>query len=530
LSPEFPSSVGVGQGSALSPILLALCLAPLLKEFECRVCVAVLISYVDNGTIIVQSDTWDKNLVKLKTAYKMVFELTQSMGLVLEHSKSEGFHFSQKHSDSNPDIDLGYAPYTGATPLHPGTIWQYLGFFFDCALTVCEHVKHYINKALTTMRAMLALGNSLCGLQLKHKQMLYCACVLPIAMYGSRLWLYKGAAMKGPLDSLRKMQRCACLWITGAFKTSPIRAAETLMGVPPIHHHVKKLVEQSHVCTCMLQGSHAFCRLVDRDHKFSIKTLKGQIQGDLKSPVTEAWLNLDLSSLDLDPINRTNLACTPRIYTMGASSMTLCPLHPKQTRITRSSWPTGSTCFTAVLMWPPTPPSASALLQTRLPLPYPSSQSQLSTSGVRGTSTTTDLQLVLLCLTTPNCKQSQTASVKPTMLVWRMYDKYMSSPTPQMRSALQWTCLITWDNTCPYPFAKCWCLGSGTTQITVSISTTSQLVWSWRITSLHTSLPHQLTSRQEVHQSYLPTLLDAEQSHGCLRAGTHCSSPKSTLD
>jgi hypothetical protein len=28
------------------------------------------------------------------------------------------------------------------------------------------------------------------------------------------------------------------------------------------------------------------------------------------------------------------------------------------------------------------------------------------------------------------------------------------------------------------PFAKCWCLGSGTTQITVSTSTTSHLVWS----------------------------------------------------
>jgi hypothetical protein len=92
LSLEFPSSIGVGQGSALSPILSALCLAPLC--FVCRVHVAVLISYVYDGTIIVQSDMWDKNLVKLKLAYKIVFELTQSMGLVLEHSKSEGFHFS----------------------------------------------------------------------------------------------------------------------------------------------------------------------------------------------------------------------------------------------------------------------------------------------------------------------------------------------------------------------------------------------------------------------------------------------------
>jgi hypothetical protein len=35
-------------------------------------------------------------------------------------------------------------------------------------------------------------------------------------------------------------------------------------------------------------------------------TLKGQICGDLKSPVTEAWANLDLSSLDLDPVHRFN--------------------------------------------------------------------------------------------------------------------------------------------------------------------------------------------------------------------------------
>jgi hypothetical protein len=112
--------------------------------------------------------------------------------------------------------------------------------------------------------------------------------------------------VKGPLNSLQKMQRCTCLWITGTFKTSPMGATEILAGVPPIHLHVKKLVEQSHACTHTLQASHAFRRLVDRDHKFSVKALKGQIRGDLKSPITEAWLNLDFSSLDLDPVNKFN--------------------------------------------------------------------------------------------------------------------------------------------------------------------------------------------------------------------------------
>jgi hypothetical protein len=105
-------------------------------------------------------------------AYKIVFKLTQSMGLVLKHNKSEGFHFSHKHGDSN----LGYAPYTGVTPLHLATTWWYLSFFFDHALTFWEHIKWYTKKALTEVRSMLALGNSVHGLWPKHKQMLYHLC------------------------------------------------------------------------------------------------------------------------------------------------------------------------------------------------------------------------------------------------------------------------------------------------------------------------------------------------------------------
>jgi hypothetical protein len=112
--------------------------------------------------------------------------------------------------------------------------------------------------------------------------------------------------MKGPLNSLWNMQRRTCLWITSACKASPMGAAEILVCMPPIHLHVQKLVEQSHICTRTLQASYTFHRLVDRDHKFSVETLKGQIRGDLKSPITEAWLNLDFSSLDLDPVNRFN--------------------------------------------------------------------------------------------------------------------------------------------------------------------------------------------------------------------------------
>ena len=50
-------------------------------------------SYVDDSTIIVQSKMWGTNLTKLQSTYSMVFELIQFLGLVLEHNKSEVFHF-----------------------------------------------------------------------------------------------------------------------------------------------------------------------------------------------------------------------------------------------------------------------------------------------------------------------------------------------------------------------------------------------------------------------------------------------------
>jgi hypothetical protein len=55
------------------------------------------------------------------------------------------------------------------------------------------------------------------------------------------MWFYKGAANKGLLKNLVKMQRKAALWITGAFRTSPSGGIEALAGLVPIHLSLAKL-------------------------------------------------------------------------------------------------------------------------------------------------------------------------------------------------------------------------------------------------------------------------------------------------
>ena len=45
-----------------------------------------------------------------------------SFGLVMEHDKSEIFHFSRAHNDLNPELDLSAI---GAPTLKPKTYWRY---------------------------------------------------------------------------------------------------------------------------------------------------------------------------------------------------------------------------------------------------------------------------------------------------------------------------------------------------------------------------------------------------------------------
>jgi hypothetical protein len=152
---------------------------------------------VDDGTLIVQSKSWDSNLHVLREAYGIMFDLLTEFGLVLEHDKSELFHFFRKPGDDNLSLDLGYQPYTEGNPLKPKTYWRYLGFYFDHKLSFKEHVQYYSTKALTMVQAMEMLGNSNRGLLPIQKCLLYRTCVLPVAMYGYRFWYHDKAKVKG---------------------------------------------------------------------------------------------------------------------------------------------------------------------------------------------------------------------------------------------------------------------------------------------------------------------------------------------
>jgi len=108
MSPVFNINVGVGQGFALSPILSALYLLPFIYILEkhlknLKIPISV-ISFVDDGLFISQSKSFNILNSCLYCSYNILINLLQKFGLVVEHSKTEIFHFNKSYGTFNPPL------------------------------------------------------------------------------------------------------------------------------------------------------------------------------------------------------------------------------------------------------------------------------------------------------------------------------------------------------------------------------------------------------------------------------------------
>ena len=264
-SPMFNVNIGVGQGSALSPILFSLYLTPFLYILEkhlknLKIPISIL-SFVNNGLIIAQNKSFDVSNSQLYCSYNVLSKLLDSFSLVIEHSKTEIFHFSRSRGFFNPS-PLNLSP-LGEPTLRPKDSWKYLGFIFDRKLNFHKHIDHYANKALSTVKCMKLLGNSLRGISPLQKHLLYRYCILSIALYGFQLWFYNKAPLLYYIKILNKMQRRAAIWILGAFITSPTEGVEAITGIIPIRFHLQKIARRLQIRPFKLPTNHILRSLMD---------------------------------------------------------------------------------------------------------------------------------------------------------------------------------------------------------------------------------------------------------------------------
>jgi hypothetical protein len=91
-------------------------------------------------------------------------------------------------------------------------------------------------KATWTCRVMFG---KTWGLKPKVIYWIYTVAVTPTVTCAATVWWFR-VKLKGSQAELSKLQRMACLGITGAIRTAPTAATEVLLGLPPLHLTVEE--------------------------------------------------------------------------------------------------------------------------------------------------------------------------------------------------------------------------------------------------------------------------------------------------
>jgi hypothetical protein len=111
---------------------------------------------------------------------------------------------------------------------------KYLGLTVDKGLTWRKQLDKIINRACKAFWTCRSMFGKTWGLQPHIVYWIYTAVIRLIITHAATVW-WPRARLKTSKAELSKLQRLACLGITGAMRTSPTAALEILLGLPPLH-------------------------------------------------------------------------------------------------------------------------------------------------------------------------------------------------------------------------------------------------------------------------------------------------------
>jgi hypothetical protein len=121
---------------------------------------------------------------------------------------------------------------------------KYLGLILDKGLTWKKQLDSVINKAYRAFWTCRGMFGRTWGLRSQVVYWIYTMVVRPIVTYAATVW-WPRIKYGTSRAELSKLQRMACLGITGAMRTAPAAAIEVLLGLPPLHLQFWTCVWQS---------------------------------------------------------------------------------------------------------------------------------------------------------------------------------------------------------------------------------------------------------------------------------------------
>jgi ribonuclease HI len=226
---------GCPQGGVLSPLIWSLVVDELLAKLSemgisCQ-------AYADDIVIFARGKFEEALYDLVRGGLQLVYKWCQSVGLGMNPSKTTIVPFTRKRKLNSKEIRVG-----GVVVRQDKEV-KYLGVILDSKLLWGRHVEEVAAKATRSLMICRRIAGKSWGCRPKTLRWMYVSIVRPMITYAAVVWGGRtevGTARK----ALERVQRLACICISGAMRTCPTGALEVLLELTPLHFIVERVAKE----------------------------------------------------------------------------------------------------------------------------------------------------------------------------------------------------------------------------------------------------------------------------------------------
>lgn len=226
-------SRGTPQGGVLSPFLWLLVMNSILIElrnegYEVN-------AYADDLVITITGKFLDTISLLMERGLNILTRWADKCGLSVNPKKTELVLFTRKRKIPNFRL-----PRLKGVELPLSSSAKYLGIVLDSKLDWNKNIEERAKKATSALFSCKRFAGKKWGIKPEMAHWLYTSIVRPILTYGAVVW-WPAVNKKVVTNRLEKVQRMACVGMTGALRTTPTLGLEIMLGLHPIKELVKNI-------------------------------------------------------------------------------------------------------------------------------------------------------------------------------------------------------------------------------------------------------------------------------------------------